>query len=112
MPRRRNPYRPGSPSYARLREADLKRKAALARATASRAKSPETRQSANRRVSAALRALQVVESRTEYRAKLNEHERQVFDQLTVATQQQLVEVRREYPDSVPRDLPDPFTGPK
>lgn len=41
---RRNPYRPGTPSYARFRGAALRRRTALARATAGRAITPQTRQ--------------------------------------------------------------------
>jgi hypothetical protein len=109
---RRNPYRPGTASYAQLRAATLRRQAALGRLNAAGAKTPETRRRARQRASAALRALRAIETREEYRSKLNEADRASFDRLTIAQQRQLIEFRREYPNSVPMDLPDPFAGPK
>jgi hypothetical protein len=109
---RRNPYRPGTASYARFREATLKRRAALARATAARAKTPETRRRAKQRASAAQRELRAIEAREEFRSKLDERDRANFDRLPIARQNRLLQVTREYPESVPRDLPDPFTGPR
>jgi hypothetical protein len=109
---RRNPYRPGTASYALTREATLTRRAALAQATATRAKAPEARRRAKRRASDARRELRAIETREEYRSKLNERDRRVFDRLTLAQQQRLIRVVREYPGSVPKDLPDPFIGPK
>jgi hypothetical protein len=41
MAKARNPYRSGTASHARFRKAALKRKSALAQATAARAKTPE-----------------------------------------------------------------------
>lgn len=110
-PRRRNPYRPGTAKYAKLRAADLKKKAAVAQKTAARAKSPQARARAKRQVSAAHRALTQIKTREEYRSKLNEAHRASFDRLSIKQQKQLIEVRRVYPDSVPKDLPDPFVGP-
>src|SRR5262249_10142069 len=110
LTRRRNHYRPGTASYARAREADLKRRAALARTNAARAKSPITRRRAKQRVSAAQRAIREIERREEYRSKLNEDDRSNFDRLSIADQKRLLEVERVYPDSIPKDLPDPFVG--
>jgi hypothetical protein len=110
--RRRNPYRPGTASYARLREATLNRRAALAQATAARAKSPNARRRAMQHVSAAQRALREIETREEFRSKLNAVDRTNFDRLSISQQKRLLEVDRIYPDSIPRDLPDPFIGPK
>jgi hypothetical protein len=114
MPRarspQRNPYRPGTASYARSREATLKQRAALARANAARAKAPETRRRAKQRASAAQRALQAIETREEFRSKLDVNERRTFDRLSITRQEQLIRVNREYPGSVARDIPDPFVG--
>jgi hypothetical protein len=109
---RRNPYRPGTPSYARFREATLKRRAALAQANADRAKTPEKRRQAKQQAAAAQRALRTVERRDAFRSKLSEHDRRIFDRLPITRQEQFMTVVREYPDSVPMDLPDPFVGPQ
>ena len=109
---RRNPYHPGTASYARKRAADLKQQLTLARLRASRAKSKEARKRARRRISDAQRALRDIEAREEYRAKLNEADRISFGRLSITLQRRLLEVTRTYPDSVPKDLPDPFVGPK
>jgi hypothetical protein len=108
---RRNPYRPGSAQYARRRTATLRRRAALARANADRAKTPETRRRSKQRASAAQRALRAIERREDYRSKLNEHDRSIFDRLSIADQNLTLEMARVYPDGIPRDLPDPFYGP-
>jgi hypothetical protein len=110
MAKGRNPYRPGTTSYARFREAALKRRAVLASANAVRAKKPEARRRARKQASTAKRALRAVERRSEFRSKLNEPDRHTFDRLPIAWQEQLMTVIREYPDSVPKDLPDPFSG--
>jgi hypothetical protein len=107
----RNFYRPGSPHYARLSKATLKRRVALAGANAARAKTPETRRRAKQRVSAAQRALRAIERREDYRSKLNERDRSIFDRLSIADQNLTLEMARVYPDGIPRDLPDPFYGP-
>jgi hypothetical protein len=112
MARRRNPYRSGTASYARFRKAALKRKSALAQATAARAKTPETGRRAKQRAAAAQRALQAIETREEFRSKLNEPDRLSFGQMPITQQERLLKVQREYPESVPKDLPDPFVGPQ
>jgi hypothetical protein len=112
MAKRRNPYRPGTASYARFQEAALKRRAALARANVARAKTPETRRRSKQRVSAAVRALRAVERRRGFRSKLNEGDRRVFDRLRIASQEQYIEAMRKYPDGIPKDIPDPFAGPQ
>jgi hypothetical protein len=112
MTKRRNPYRPGTVSYARRREATLKQRAALAQANAVRAKKPETRRRARRRVSAVRRALRAIEEREEFRSKLNEHDRQTFGSCSIAKQVQLLRVTEAYPNRVPADVPDPFVGPQ
>lgn len=111
-PPRRNPYRPGTASYARFRKASLKRKATLAQANAARAKAPETRRRAKQRVTAAQRALQAIETREEFRSKLNESDRAAFSRMPITRQERLLKIQREYPESVPKDLPDPFVGPQ
>ena len=112
MAKARNPYRPGAASYARFREAALKRKSALARATAVRAKTPETGQPAKQRAAAAQRALRAIETREEFRSKLSEPDRVSFSQMPITRQERLMKIQREYPESVPKDLPDPFEGPQ
>jgi hypothetical protein len=112
MAERRNPYRPGTIRYARFREAALKRRAALARVNAARAKTPETRRRSKQRATAAERALRAITAREEYRSKLNERERIDFNRKSISKQEILLKIRREYPDSVPKDLPDPFVGPQ
>ena len=112
MAKRRNPYRPGTARYARFRKATLKKKAALAQATAARAKTPETGRRAKRRASAAQRSLRAIETREEFRSKLDESDRVAFGQLAITQQERLLKIEREYPESVPQDLPDPFVGPQ
>src|SRR6516165_1547966 len=95
---RSNPYRPGTASYARVREAVLKRRAAIARATATRAKTPEVRRRARKQTSAAHRALRAIERRTEFRSRLNETDLRSFDRMSIAQQDQILEVTRVFPD--------------
>jgi len=109
---RYNPYRPGTASYARVHEAELRRRIALNRINAARAKTKETRRRARQRASTASRTLRAIEKREEYRSKLDDQDRASFDRLSINLQQRLLEVNREYPDTIPRDLPDPFFGPK
>jgi hypothetical protein len=112
MTKGRNPYRPGTASYARFRKAALKRKAALAEATTTRAKTPEKRQRAMRRSTVAQRALRAIETQEEFRSKLSEPDRLSFGQMPITGQERLMKIQREYPESVPKDLPDPFVGPQ
>jgi len=109
--RRKNPYRPGTESYARWRKAELRRRAALAQSTAKRTKKPEVRQRANRRAAAAERGLREIAVRQEYRSRLSERDRDAFSALTITGQNQLLRMLRDHPDSIPRDLSDPFAGP-
>jgi hypothetical protein len=110
MAKRRNPYRPGTASYARFREATLKRRVPLAQANAARAKTPETRRRTKQGASAALRALRSIETREEFRSKLDEQDRIAFGRMPITLQERLMKIQREYPESVPKDLPDPFEG--
>jgi hypothetical protein len=108
---RRNPYRPGSASYAQVREAALKRRAALARTAAARAKTPETRRRARNQTSAARRGLRAIERRTEFRSHLSENDLNSFDQLSITQQERMLEIVQVFPDYIPTDIPDPFIGP-
>jgi type II secretory pathway component PulK len=108
MTKGRNPYRSGTASYARFRKAALKRKSALAQATAARSKRPETGWRAKQRATAAQRALRAIETREEFRSNLNESDRAAFGRKSITQQQRLLKIQREYPESVPKDLPDPF----
>jgi hypothetical protein len=110
--RRRNPYRPGSASYAQFREGILRQRAALARFNATRAKAAESRRRATQRASAARRQILGIETREEFRSKLSEQDRAKFSRLPITRQDQLITLNREYPGSVPKDLPDPFFGPQ
>jgi hypothetical protein len=112
MASRRNPYRPGTAPHARLRTATLKRRVALAQATAARAKTPEARRRANQRASAARRALRAIDRREEFRAKLNEHDRSIFDHLPITRQELFIRAEQEYPGIIPKDAPDPYVGPQ
>ena len=112
MAKGRNPYRAGTASYARFRKAALKRKSALAQATAARTKTPERGRRAKQRASAAQRALRAIETREEFRSKLSEPDRVSFSQMPITRQERLMKIQREYPESVPTDLPDPFVGPQ
>jgi hypothetical protein len=107
---RRSEYRPGSSSYMRQRQAELRRRAALARATAGRAKTSEGRRRAQRRAAAAERGLREIAARQDYRSRLAERDRVEFDHSSLSEQDRLRTMLRDYPDSVPRDLPDPFVG--
>ena len=111
MAKGRNPYRPGTASYARSRKGALKRKSALAQATAARSKTPETGRRAKQRTAAAQRALRAIETREEFRSKLSEPDRVSFSQMPITRQERLMKIQQEYPESVPKDLPDPFDGP-
>jgi hypothetical protein len=112
MAERRNPYHPGTARYAQFRRATLKRKAALAEAAAARARTPETGRRAKQRATAAQRALRAIETREAFRSKLDESDRAAFGQLAITQQERLLKIEREYPESVPQDLPDPFVGPQ
>ena len=112
MARRRNPYRSGTASYARFRKGALRRKSALDQATAARSKTPETGRRAKQRATAAQRALRAIETREEFRSKLSEPDRVSFSQMPITRQERLMKIQREYPESVPKDLPDPFGGPQ
>jgi hypothetical protein len=107
---RRNPYRPGTPSYERLRRAELNRRLALAKSTADRAIDPEKRHKSLRRAATARRGLGQIEARAEFRSKLGPSGRAIFDRLPLKEQDRELHVRREYPDGIPRDAPDPFAG--
>ena len=75
----------------------------------SRSRSPDTRRRAKQRASATRRELRALETREEYRSKLNEQDRAAFGKMSIARQERLLKIKREYPDSVPKDLPDPFS---
>jgi hypothetical protein len=114
--RRRSPYRFGTPSYARDRRTELSRRAILAKGRADRAKSPEARQRSMRQAAAAqrgLRQIPLLEAIGEYRNRLNQPERRIFDSLPLADKARELEVEAKYPDGVPPDVPDPFaTSPR
>lgn len=123
MAKGHNPYRRGTASYARFQKAILNRRVALAEANAARAKKPEARRRLRQQVSAAKRALRAIERREDSRSKLNERReefrskldddhRRIFDSFPITRQDRLIQVNREYPDSVPKDIPDPFEGPQ
>ena len=109
--RRRNPYRLGFPSYARYRRAEFTRLANLAKGRADRAKNSEARQRAMRQAATARRGLRQIplfEAIGEYRSRLNQPERRIFDSLPLADKARELEVEAQYPEEVPPDVPDPF----
>lgn len=108
---RQNPYRRGSPSYDRLRRAELNRRRALAEARASRATRSETKRPAQQQAAAARRGLRQIEARAEFRSNLSPSGRAIFDRLPLKEQNRELHVKREYPSGVPRDDPDPLAGP-
>jgi hypothetical protein len=110
--RQRNPYRPGTARHARFQEAALKRRAALARANAARAKSPEARRRAQRRASAARAEIKKIETREQYRVNLSADDRREFGRLSIAEQDLLRRAMQQYPSGIPRDVPDPFARPR
>src|ERR1700729_455908 len=93
MTKGRNPYRSGTASYARFRKGALRRKSALAQATAARAKTPGTGQRAKQRASAAQRALRAIETREEFRSKLSEPDRDSFSQMPITRQERLMKIQ-------------------
>jgi hypothetical protein len=110
--RQRNPYRPGTASYARFQKVALRRRAALSQANAARAKSPEARQRAQRRASAARVAIKKIETREQYRVNLSADDRREFGRLSIAEQDLLRQAMQQYPSGIPRDVPDPFARPR
>lgn len=110
MARRRSTFRPGSASYERQRRADLNRRRALAEATAARAKKPAARHRAQRQASTARRGLRQIKTRAEFRAKLNERDRAVFNALPIKEQDRFRAAAERYPEHVPPSDPDPFVG--
>lgn len=107
---RRNPYRPGTPSYERLRRAELSRRRALAEATAGRAKTPVKRRRAQRRKATAQRGLRQIDTRAEFRDQLSERDRAEFNALSLTEQDRFRAVVRQHPEYVPPQEPDPFAG--
>jgi hypothetical protein len=113
MARPRIRYRPGSARYAQARKAELARRVALARANAARAKKPEARRRAKKKAADAERALRQIAAREDIRSQLARPlDRQRFNSLSLAKQDLLVAVMRDYPDDVPpsSELPDPYAS--
>lgn len=111
--RSRNPYRLGTPSYARFRRTEFTRLANLAKGRVDRAKNPEARQRAIRQAAAArrgLRQIPLLEAIGEYRSQLNQPERRIFDSLPLADKARELQVEAQYREGVPPDVPDPFTA--
>jgi len=61
---------------------------------------------------AAQRALRTIETRQEFRSRLREPERSVFNGLSLTGQDKLLRVLQDFPEGVPSDVPDLFVGPK
>ena len=110
MAERRNPYRPGTLSYERQRRAELNRRRALADARAGRAKKAETRQRAQRQAANARRGLRQIETRAEFRDRLSERDRAVFNTLPIKEQDRFRAAVQRFPEHVPPSDPDPFEG--
>lgn len=108
---RRNPFQLGSLPYSHQYRIDQTRKLVLAEGRASRAKHPNAKQRAQRQAAAARRALRrvpLLEAMGEYRSRLNNPERRIFDSLPLAEKALEIKVEEQYPDGVPPSIPDPF----
>ena len=108
---RRNPYQRGSRAFAEQYRIDQSRKLILAEGRADRTKDPKAKQRAQRQAANARRALRrvpLLEAMGEYRSRLNDPERRMFDRLPLAEKALDVEVAEHYPDGVPPNIPDPF----
>jgi hypothetical protein len=108
---RSNPYQRGSRLFAEQYRIDQSRKLVLAEGRASRAKTREAKQKAQRQAAAARRALRrvpLLKSMGEYRSRLNDPERRIFDSLPLAEKARELVVEEQYPGGVPPDIPDPF----
>lgn len=104
MARRRNPYRPGTPSHEEFRRAALRRRLALQEAAARRARRPEVRRQAFervRRTRSTLRQLPEHEATIAYRRWLFPDRRSMFDRLPRPDQRRLVELLRRHPKEAP-----------
>jgi hypothetical protein len=62
--------------------------------------------------SAAQRALRAIETRQDFRSRLREPERSVFNGLSLSGQDKLLRVSQDFPEGMPSDVPDPFAGAK
>jgi hypothetical protein len=62
------------------------------------------------RASAAKRALRAIKARQEFRSRLREPERTVFNGLSLSGQDRLLRVSQDFPEGIPSELPDPFAG--
>jgi hypothetical protein len=58
----------------------------------------------------ALRQIPLLEAISEYRSRLDQPERRIFDRLPLADKARELEVEAHYPDGVPPDVPDPFAA--
>src|SRR5205823_1594901 len=108
---RSNPYQRGSRLHAKQYRIDQSRKLVLAKGRADRAKDPKAKQRAQRQAAAARRALRrvpLLEAMGEYRSRLNNPERRIFDSLPLAEKALEIAVEEQYPDGVPPNIPDPF----
>src|SRR5437868_2066044 len=107
---RRYSHRPGSDFHAQERRSDLKRRLALAEATAARTKDPEKRHRAQKRAATARRGLRQIETRAEFRAQLNDRDRAEFSALSITQQDRFRAAVQRFPEHVPPSDPDPFEG--
>jgi hypothetical protein len=114
MARRRNPFKPGTSSHAAFRRSELNRRRALAEGRAARATNPEVRQRAQQQAATArrgLRQIPVLEAMGEYRSRLNQPERRIFDSLPLAEKARELKIEELFPEGVPSSIPDPFAEP-
>jgi hypothetical protein len=107
---RRNPYRPGTRSYAAFRQSELNRRRALAEATAARAKNSGARLQAQLRAASARRGIRAIETRRVFRELLSDRDRSVFDALPINEQDRFRAAVQRFPEHVPPSDPDPFGG--
>jgi hypothetical protein len=103
-------HRPGSGSHATERRSDLNQRLALAEATAARAKDPEKRRRAQKRVDTLRRDLRRIATRADFRKQLSERDRIEFNTMSLKEQDRLRTVVERYPEHVSPEEPDPFAG--
>jgi hypothetical protein len=120
------PYARGTPSYERARSAYYADLRSIAERAAVHADTPDARRKFQRRAAQARRAIHEAPQRIEraeeraairdpigfatekFRQSVNYRQRRAFNKLPSDKQRQFIAARLQYPDGIPRDIPDPF----
>jgi hypothetical protein len=103
MPISHRGLRPGTPAYALVREAVLRRHAGSALIAASHARTPEEHRRAQRQMAAAQHELREIAARREFRNRLRRRDRDMFDALSLKKQDQLRKMLRDHPGGLSPD---------